>query len=149
MKWIIVSGCKAEAFCSALMFGAVTVRYPLSSLPSPPALQLSFNTLRVYYWCGNSYFHHAADILYFWSLWLQSHYSIQHFPITGVCRVLEKLFLWKFQANGVMTIVTWNIFFFIHALPVFWGFALIKRARLPENELRALLMFRSAYISIF
>lgn len=75
--------------------------------------------------------------------------SLLHTILSHHCSVQnarKKLFSWKFQANGVMARVTWNIFFFIRALPVFWGFALIKRARLSENELsRALLMCRSGW----
>lgn len=82
--------------------------------------------LYVYYWCGNSYFHHATDILYFWSLWLQSHYFIQHFPITRVCRMPQKMVLCKLQATGVMSIVTLKTLFFLCCHSAFWGFAFTK-----------------------
>lgn len=137
MKWIIVSGCKAEAFCSARVFGAVAGQ---TSSPLPPPITIGL-AIKLQYDCV-----YIIDVETAISIMPQTFYTFEvcgyrviipynTFPSLGCAGCHKKMFLWKFQATGVMSIVTLNTFFFICALPAFWGFALIKRARLSENEL--------------
>lgn len=143
---------KSSLSWTVSLFLAVKQRQPQADspspflLPSPLALQLSFNTpvsiLLMWKQLFPSCLRHSTLLKSvvtepLFHTTLSHHWGVQDAVKSGLC---------KFQATGVMSIVTINTLFFIHGHPAFWWFALKKTTGLSENQLsRAVLICRSGW----